>query len=442
MNRLLYVPVARLTFDQEAAASVFEESLQELKKIERNLIYPDHPLTSVEDMKEYLVQNKHKVGGVIFQHITFTDGEFIKTIMEESNLAILYWGVREPGIGGRLKLNSLTGVMSTANVLYNHQKQSFYMIGNAADPMFQKEMKRKIRLLKFVIQCSALQFGVIGELPSGFYFSGTNESKLKQTFGVSLHHYELEHLFEKAKDVPEEEYREEMKYALSRLSNYNQEEENVIKLAQFITCVKKLINQDHLQALASRCWPDFFTELKVAPCGIFSQLTDQGYPVGCEADIHGSLSMYMMQTLTGNSAPYMGDVVHFMEDQNAIILWHCGFAPYSLAKDQKATAGVHPNRKMGLAMDFGLKEGKVTLFRIGDGPQGYRFIVVSGSVLKEGNAYQGTSAVVKLDHDVTNFIHDSVKLGFEPHFAMIYGDVTKELEELATYYHVTLHMYQ
>lgn len=52
--------------------------------------------------------------------------------------------------------------------------------------------------------------------------------------------------------------------------------------------------------------------------------------------------------------------------------WHCGTAACSLAHPQtKATMGVHPNRKIGPVMDFGVKPCEnVTVFRIGRKPDG------------------------------------------------------------------------
>ena len=46
-------------------------------------------------------------------------------------------------------------------------------------------------------------------------------------------------------------------------------------------------------------------------------------------------------------------------------LWHCGSAATKLAADPKnATQTTHCNRKLGVAGNFPLKTGPVTLFRI------------------------------------------------------------------------------
>ena len=102
-------------------------------------------------------------------------------------------------------------------------------------------------------------------------------------------------------------------------------------------------------------------------------------------------------------------------------------------KDTGATVGVHPNRKLGPAMDFGCEATeKATIFRIGRTPDAkFRFFISTGSVLDKPKQFQGTSIVVKTDAPAEDVVYGSVKGGWEPHFVVIYGDVANELEKLA-----------
>ncbi|MCK7487161.1 MAG: hypothetical protein MZU97_17845 [Bacillus subtilis] len=79
--------------------------------------------------------------------------------------------------------------------------------------------------------------------------------------------------------------------------------------------------------------------------------------------------MYIGQELSDHPT-YLGDPVSIDEGENTITFWHCGTSACSLArKDHGATTGVHPNRKIGPTMEFGLKAAKQgTLFRIGRTP--------------------------------------------------------------------------
>ncbi|EOI55424.1 L-fucose/L-arabinose isomerase family protein [Enterococcus gilvus] len=433
LTKVLFLPTARLTFDVELAENIYSQSKELLLNMEGiQPIIPEGLLTDPDMLVDFINVHGLDADVILFQDTTFTDGEFIQNAIDLVNVPVIIWGLKEPSIGGRLRLNSLTGVMSTANVLHNNKRPYLYTRGNPEEKATKINLEKQINVLSAIKKVKNLTIGVIGNYPGGFFFSGANEMDLRNAFGVDLKHYELHDWFDLAKEVNEEEYQSEIDFAEKQIIGLNRTDHTVKRFAQFVKVAKDYIRNDGLSAIAMRCWPDFFVELKAAPCGAFSQLTEQGFPTACEADIHGSLSMYILQMLSKGNAPYMGDVVNIVPENNSIILWHCGFAPYSIANPKTgATAGVHPNRKIGLAMDFGIKPGEVTLFRVGYGPEGYRFVITKGNALDVPNSYLGTSAEIKLDKDADEFVTYTVEQGIEPHFAMIHGDVTKELVEMA-----------
>lgn len=432
-TKVLFLPTARLTFDVELAENIYAQSKELLNQMDGiEPIMPDGLLTDPDMLKSFVEAQGLDSEVILFQDTTFTDGEFIQNAIDLVDVPVIIWGLKEPSVGGRLRLNSLTGVMSTANVLHNNKRPYLYTRGNPDEIATRESLDSQINVLATIKMMKDLTIGVIGNYPGGFFFSGANEIDLRNTFGVDLKHYELHNWFDLAKEVTEDEYMSEIEFAEKQIVGLNKTDHTVKRFAQFVKVTKDYIQNDGLSAIAMRCWPDFFVELKAAPCGVFSQLTEQGFPTACEADIHGSLSMYILQLLTKGNAPYMGDVVNIVPENNSIILWHCGFAPYSIANPKTgATAGVHPNRKIGLAMDFGIKPGQVTLFRVGYGPNGYRFVISKGEALDVPNSYLGTSAEIKLEKDAEEFVTFTVEQGIEPHFAMVHGDVTKELIEMA-----------
>ena len=98
--------------------------------------------------------------------------------------------------------------------------------------------------------------------------------------------------------------------------------------------------------------------------------------------------------------------------------------------------GVHPNRKIGPAMDFGCEAfPEATVFRIGREPDGsFRFFITEGEALDKPKQFIGTSIVVKTEGPAREIVEKSVKLGFEPHFVVIKGRHAAALEALADMY--------
>ena len=162
-------------------------------------------------------------------------------------------------------------------------------------------------------------------------------------------------------------------------------------------------------------------------------LGDDGVAAACEADICGALSMWIGMKLSG-SPVFFGDPVSLDESENTITYWHCGAAACSLARrDTGAVVGVHPNRKIGPAMDFGCEAfERATVFRVGRLRSGsFRFFITEGKALDKPKQFTGTSIVVQTDAASREIVEKSVTAGFEPHFVVIKGGFARELTALA-----------
>ena len=118
------------------------------------------------------------------------------------------------------------------------------------------------------------------------------------------------------------------------------------------------------------------------------------------------------------------------EKESTITFWHCGMAPTCLAReDTGACVGVHPNRKIGPTAEFGCREAeKAVIFRIGRKKDGtFRFFIRQGSVLDRPRQYLGTSLVIRTEQNAGQIVDRAVRDGWEPHYAVLYGDCADAL---------------
>ena len=180
-------------------------------------------------------------------------------------------------------------------------------------------------------------------------------------------------------------------------------------------------------------WVYVMTLVAILAMSLTGILSQTAAASACEADIYGALSMWLGMRLSSQPV-FFGDPVSLDESENTITYWHCGAAACSLArKDTGATVGVHPNRKIGPAMDFGCEAfEKATVFRIGREPDGtFRFFLFEGEALDKPKQFTGTSVVVRASRPCREIVEDSVKLGFEPHYVVIKGYHADTLTALA-----------
>lgn len=433
-TKVLYLPIGRKTFDLEAAEAQRKKSSALLKQLIQEVIEPKEIITSPEELSAFLAEEKlEDVSTTIYQSVTFADGEFIRTVMESVSAPVIVWSVREPSVGGRLRLNSLTGGNSTSHVLRSHSHPYSFVFGNADEAQVQKQIRLKLKAQEVISQLKQLKIGVVGEHPPGFFFSDTDEKLLSQKLGPTIISLNLHEAFEECKKLKRQQWEGMIERAEQQVIGLNRNDETVERFAQFSTYLKQRIAEEDIHAIAVRCWPDFFQELGAAACSTLSQFTEEGLVSSCESDIHGSLSMFILRELAQGSAPYLGDMVHVNEASNSAVFWHCGAGAYSLAHPATgAKAGIHPNRKLGFTMEFGLKPGKVTLFRVGYTPaDGYRLLIMRGEALDTPQRFNGTSVEVKLETDVSDTLYRLMEEGYEPHYALVYEDVVDELVELS-----------
>ena len=432
--RVAYLPLGRITFDMVSANACYQKSVAMLEKMGHEVLIPAGVLTSPEEMLAFM-DSVDKIDLVVFQTITFIDNRFVVDLLQKVAAPLVIWAVREPAIdGGWLRLNSLTGAFSNgcgAGVLGH--KTSF-LFGNPEEEAVEQKLGRIMRVLAVVKKLKNLHVGIVGNTPPGYSFGDFDELQLRQIIGPKVTRIEMYKLLHQMKAVTDEEINRVIKeifHVVEGLENLPQEQ--LKASAAFYFVVKRFAEENKVDAITSRCWPDTFEFLNFAPCGALGLLNDAGIPTSCEADFNGVLTQVLLSELT-DSVTYFADPVSLDEKRNALIFWHCGTGACSLARPGAGPrAGVHPNRKVGLAFEFGLKPGRVTIARLGKKAGGYRLLIAGGEALDEPQKFLGTSVEVQTDYPALKLVTEAVEGGWEPHYALVYGDVREELCEVAKY---------
>ena len=439
----VYVPVGVPTFHMPSAEDVFHRSAVLLKSLCSDTVCPEQMLLSVDALRDFLRPLKPDL--VIFQNLTFANAAYMSEVLRTVSCAVVLWTLPEPVIdGGRLRLNSLTGAYSAANSMRAFDRAFSYVYGAPEDPLAISNLLAAVEAAHVMKAMRSLKLAAVGHTPQGFGFGRALDAELMKTFGVELEAIEARELIDQAKAYADEECRPYLeKTACATCGLEKTPEANCLNHARLYKAYTDYVTLHGVGALASRCWPDFFTAYGTPVCTVLSLLNDDGIAAACEADIYGALSMWVGMQLSAQPV-FFGDPVSLDEDENTLTFWHCGAAACSLArKDTGAVVGVHPNRKIGPAMDFGCEAfPNVTVFRIGREPDGsFRFFLAEGEALDRPKQFTGTSIVVKTDNSVRKLVENSVKAGFEPHFAVIRGRHGRALEALANFFGFPVYRY-
>lgn len=427
------ISFARSTFDTDLAETLASDLRTKL--IERGFIVRG-PEGFVSDLDEATRAAGELADDppdllLIFQ-ATFADSTMAVAVAQMVDAPLLLWAVPEERTGGRLRLNSLCGINLAAHGLTRKGLRYDYVHApiadvNAMERLYTLAAAGRVRRL-----LRRSRIGRVGEHPEGFDSCTFDREALKSRFGTDIVQIELDEVFRLVRHTSPQEIENLMKEVEGTVDGLGELDQDGVRgtLATYLV-LKGMAAKQNLDGLAVRCWPQFFTELGCAACGAMSMLSDESIPCSCEADINGTITQFILQSLSGEPA-FGTDLVSVDETEDIAVLWHCGLAPLSMADPAKKPRGtIHSNRQMPLLMDFSLKPGKVTLARISDDGTGYRLVVGSGEMIQAPQSFSGTSGVIRFDRPVGEILDTIMKEGLEHHLSITYGDHVEGLCALA-----------
>ena len=430
---LCFVPVIRNTFDVALAE---ERSAVMLSEMER-AGFPVRalpPVTTLEEAQSGAQQIAIEAPALllIFQ-ATFADSTMVQALAEQASVPVLLWAVPEAHTGGRLRLNSLCGVNLAAHALTRAGLPYHYVYAAPDDATAMPQLRRYYRAAVASHSLRGKKLARMGERPDGFETCDYDAAALLSRFGVEVVALDLEtQLFPAMRQVSASSI--DVAYAdlSGRVTGLETLETGPTRgtLSAWLA-MKELAQQESYAGFAVRCWPQFFTEMGCAACAALSMLSEARLPASCEVDVHGTITQMILQSLSGGAA-FGTDIVSVDAEADALVLWHCGQAPLSMA-DQDLLPGVtiHSNRRQPLLFEFPLKPGEVTIARLSAATGGYRLVVGKGEILRAPRSFSGTSGLLHFEQSATMVLDTILTEGLEHHISLTYADFVPELKILA-----------
>ena len=457
MKSVALLALARPTFDLAYAERNFQGARSLLQELGVKVVGPEQLVMTPEDVAAAEIPNADLY---ILLTASFSDASPAVELLSKVPGPILGWSMREPGENGeRLKLNSMCGINLAAHALLENGQTLRHLHGNFDEPAVKQSLaaalagqlpsadtpiaKRDLAMASNEVVQHALsilakkKIGAIGDAPNGFTPCNFNPQQLKDIFGLTVAQIPIKSAFEKI-DAVSQSARElahaNAVAAQPSLLNVNVAE--ATKVAGVEVALEQWQQDEALDAIAVRCWPEFPTDLGACICSSLGRISDRGTVTTCERDVLGAATMLVCEAL-GSDQNYLVDIVDLDASKNLIRLWHCGSAATKLAADpENATQSIHCNRKLGVAGDFPLKTGAVTLFRIDRdldpaNKTGLRMVVSRGESIPAPNRFQGNTATVVTEPDAALLVNGIVTGGYPHHLVISWVDVRPGIRRMA-----------
>ncbi len=428
-----FIPIARTTFDIPLATEMTGQVRKTLAQAGFTLQGPEGLVTGAEEAEAALAALAGKpLDLLLLLQATFADSTMALQMAEKIEAPLLLWALPERRTGGRLRLNSFCGINLSAHALRRAKRFYEYVYAPPGDATALEKIRvlasagRARRLLR------AARIGRVGEHPPGFDSCLFSPDKLKSLLGVEIAQFQLEEVFQMARQTESGKVEGLYSNLKAKLDRLEELEPTAVRgtLAAYLA-LRRLAEENRLDGMGIRCWPQFFTDLKCAACGAMSLLTNERIPCSCEADVNGTITQLILQILNGEPA-FGTDVVSFEADENLAVVWHCGLAPLSMADPEVKPRGtLHSNRLLPLLMEFPLKPGRVTVARLSEAGGEYRLVVGGGEMLRAPLSFSGTAGALRFDRPALEVADQIIREGLEHHVAITYGDVVPELLALA-----------
>lgn len=390
---------------------------------------------------------------MLILQITFTDATMTVEIAKGSTVPLAIWAVPEPRAGGRLRLNAYCGLNLAAHALgragvphgwlYAEPEapdvadslralaRSYQLPASSARPVGDAAIDREAAE-RALARLNGGKVTVIGKHPDGFDTCEYDGPLLERLAGMTVETVQLGQLFDKARGADAARVAGVKQSVAAELSGLDGVDPEQLDRSFRVFCALQDVQQETgAQGLAVRCWPEMFTEYGCAACGPMAMMNGQRVPSACEADVNGSITQLLLQTLADEPA-WMADLVDITPADNTAVFWHCGLAPLSMRDpESEAEATIHTNRKMPLLHQFTIKPGRITLARLSRSRNQVKLMIAGAEVVRAPRAFTGCSGTVRFDQPAGEVCERIMAEGLEHHFAVAYGDHRPALRAVA-----------
>ncbi len=387
---------------------------------------------------------------VVLQSASFAMGDLVVPFAEQG-FRLCLWAPDEPRKEGPIPLNGLVSMHLQAGVLRrwrrSHGDRFKWLFGDQGHPWFEPRLELTLRALRGLSRIERSRVGLVGGVAPSFLNVVPDERVLHDRLGCEVVSSELGPVFDHAERIRDGDRSEDLEREIAAVRDAAEGRVDVsdddlrANVAVYLA-LREHARERQLDAVAVCDWPTFQERLRLHPGLAFSWLDDHdGIPAAAEGDVGGALSMLLARGVADEPAMLL-DVNDVDLERDALLTWHCGGSPTSIADGAglrwtpHTTLGRGRQPAMGTVADLRFREGPVTLLRLGS--NGQRIFAVDAEVV--GSPHSGfdgsrgwISGFVGADGRATvgDVVGTLIGMGIEHHLALVPGHHAAAVREAA-----------
>lgn len=413
---------------KQKAAQQSKEIINYLKdELDVDLItFPEPVAQRSQARKAWMKLKEEDVDAVILFSGTFSTGELTAEIARNLDCPFALWGLGELALESRDFSGSMVAVMAAGTIFKNFDKEFTFIYGPIKEEKVKKKVRVFINAVKAISYLKEATIAVIGMRPDGFQISGFDELAIKKLFGTEIINVSTYAFSKIVKSIDEKDINSDMEVQKKVFEIKPNDLIEAKGLSRMYLALEKIVKEKNVQAYAPECWPEFRDIDKTPFCPANSRMTAKGIMAGCECDVDGALTMMLEYAITGNPV-FFADFVNFIEDNNTLLFWHGGNAPYNLSKSKPVIERVFA----GLSTSSVLKRGTVAVCRLNSIKGEFTLHIGIGNAIEAKPLLKGSNIFIRMNSGNKEFIESLLNNGIPHHNAIVYGDISDELREFA-----------
>jgi|SRR6056297_3172835 len=255
--------------------------------------------------------------------------------------------------------NSLAASMEILSWVNSKGKKGRILHGKPKN--IAEELKNIIKIKETKNLISTSKLGIIGKPSDWLIDSHIDKEIVNKKWGINVVDIDMSEVIEEYKDIDDIRAKSLIdKFTDQAIDIKEPSNNDLIKASKVYFALKNIVKRNNLDALTIRCF-DLVTELETTGCLALSLLNNEGIVAGCEGDVPATVSMMIINYLTGQ-IPFMANPVSLNTKNNKVKFAHCTIATNSV---DNYIIRSHFETGIGVGIQGEVKKGDVTVFKLG-----------------------------------------------------------------------------
>jgi L-fucose isomerase-like protein len=295
---------------------------------------------------------------------TMGDGRLAPMLGQLWDDPIVFWATPERPDSPKVSSCSLVGTHVFASMFRQLGRPFEVVYGDPAAKDTLRQLAVAVRLAALGAQLRRSKIGLVGSHVPGFVNMHVEPAQLSRGLGVQLHDFGLQEFFALIEGQEAQAVAADVEIAMAMQIPFAEDvgRDDLPINSRYYLAMKGLLDEENLDALAVRCWPELPARFGGWPYLAMARLAEEGRVVALEGDVDGALSCLVGQQL-GLGPGYISDWL--AHDDHTLTLWHPGHAALGMCQPGSPRLGRHFNNELPLVIDAELAADQpVTLFRL------------------------------------------------------------------------------